>query len=396
MKQLLPGKFLCRKDVEDMKQTNWTAHSGADGTPDNSLQFIRYALGTQADALEIDIRRNPCTGELALGHDSVEEHLLTLREVFVQASGHPVMKINCDLKEPELEQQVLALAEQTGMTQRLILSGTVDITHIPDAAFRAQQVYWNLEEQIPGYEEQYRRDPSFRLEAMEQMCHMCREAGVQVINVWEGCVDSQVLDIVRRHQMKLSVWTVNSESRMAWFRDQGIYNITTRRIAQALTLLPKQERKAVCLLEQTYQWSSQDSSSDVVFAFQCPAEVEELVVSFTYSPGEEATRDICLPAVQAAVTRYYGGYPQEIEPMTAEQFLPVKNLITLSLAREGVYLGNAHRWAPEQEHVISCRYASSGFCCPAAMSGTWTGMLHLHEVLSPICKGYLRIEGRMR
>ena len=379
-----------------MKQTNWTAHSGADGTPDNSLQFIRYALGTQADALEIDIRRNPCTGELVLGHDTVGEHPLTLREVFEQAGRHPFMKINCDLKEPALERQVLTLAQQSGMTDRLILSGTVDVAHIPDAAFRAQQVYWNLEEQIPGYEEQCLRNPAFRLEAMKQMCRLCREADVQVINAYEGFVDRQVLDMVRRHQLKLSVWTVNTVSRMAWFRDQSVHNITTRRIAQALALPPQHETKAVCLLEQAYQWSSQDTSSDIVFSFQCPAEVEELVVSFTYSPGEEATREICLPAVQAAVTRYYGGYPQEIEPMTAEQFLPVKNLITLSLAREGIYLGNAHRWAPEQEHVISCRYASSGFCCPVSMAGAWTGMLHLHEVLSPVCKGHLRIEGRTR
>lgn len=103
-----------------MKETNWTAHSGADGTLDNSLQFIRYALGTQADALEVDIRRHPCTGELVLGHDAVGEHPLTLREVFEQAGRHPSMKINCDLKEPALERQVLALAEQTGMTQRQI------------------------------------------------------------------------------------------------------------------------------------------------------------------------------------------------------------------------------------------------------------------------------------
>lgn len=379
-----------------MKQTNWTAHSGADGTLDNSLQFVRYALGTQADALEVDIRRHPCTGELVLGHDTVGEHPLTLREVFEQAGRHPSMKINCDLKEPALERQVLTLAQQSGMTDRLILSGTVDVAHIPDAAFRAQQVYWNLEEQIPGYEEQCLRNPAFRLEAMKQMCRLCREADVQVINAYEGFVDRQVLDMVRRHQLKLSVWTVNTVSRMAWFRDQGVHNITTRRIAQALALPPQHETKAVCLLEQAYQWSSQDTSSDVVFSFQCPAEVEELVVSFTYSPGEEATREICLPAVQAAVTRYYGGYPQEIEPMTAEQFLPVKNLITLSLAREGGYLGNAHRWAPEQEHVISCRYASGGFCCPVSMAGAWTGMLHLHEVLSPVCKGHLRIEGRTR
>lgn len=379
-----------------MKQTNWTAHSGADGTLDNSLQFVRYALGTQADALEVDIRRHPCTGELVLGHDTVGEHPLTLQEVFEQAGRHPSMKINCDLKEPALERQVLTLAQQSGMTDRLILSGTVDVAHIPDAAFRAQQVYWNLEEQIPGYEEQCLRNPAFRLEAMKQMCRLCREADVQVINVYEGFVDRQILDMVRRHQLKLSVWTVNTVSRMAWFRDQSVHNITTRRIAQALALPPQHETKAVCLLEQAYQWSSQDTSSDIVFSFQCPAEVEELVVSFTYSPGEEATREICLPAVQAAVTRYYGGYPQEIEPMTAEQFLPVKNLITLSLAREGVYLGNAHRWAPEQEHVISCRYASSGFCCPVSMAGAWTGMLHLHEVLSPVCKGHLRIEGRTR
>ena len=379
-----------------MKQTNWTAHSGADGTLDNSLQFIRYALGTQADALEVDIRRHPCTGELVLGHDTVGEHPLTLREVFEQAGRHPSMKINCDLKEPALERQVLTLAQQSGMTDRLILSGTVDVAHIPDAAFRAQQVYWNLEEQIPGYEEQCLRNPAFRLEAMKQMCRLCREADVQVINVYEGFVDREVLDMVRRHQLKLSVWTVNTVSRMAWFRDQSVHNITTRRIAQALALPPQHETKAVCLLEQAYQWSSQDTSSDIVFSFQCPAEVEELVVSFTYSPGDEATREICLPALQAAVTRYYGGYPQEIEPMTAEQFLPVKNLITLSLAREGIYLGNAHRWAPEQEHVISCRYASSGFCCPVSMAGAWTGMLHLHEVLSPVCKGHLRIEGRTR
>ena len=379
-----------------MKQTNWTAHSGADGTLDNSLQFVRYALGTQADALEVDIRRHPRTGELVLGHDTVGEHPLTLQEVFEQAGRHPSMKINCDLKEPALERQVLTLAQQSGMTDRLILSGTVDVAHIPDAAFRAQQVYWNLEEQIPGYEEQCLRNPAFRLEAMKQMCRLCREADVQVINVYEGFVDRQILDMVRRHQLKLSVWTVNTVSRMAWFRDQSVHNITTRRIAQALALPPQHETKAVCLLEQAYQWSSQDTSSDIVFSFQCPAEVEELVVSFTYSPGEEATREICLPAVQAAVTRYYGGYPQEIEPMTAEQFLPVKNLITLSLAREGIYLGNAHRWAPEQEHVISCRYASSGFCCPVSMAGAWTGMLHLHEVLSPVCKGHLRIEGRTR
>ena len=43
-----------------------TAHSGADGTPDNSMEFVRYALTLPVDAFEVDVRR--CAdGTLSLG-----------------------------------------------------------------------------------------------------------------------------------------------------------------------------------------------------------------------------------------------------------------------------------------------------------------------------------------
>lgn len=34
-----------------------TAHSGADGTCENSMEFVYYALTTSADVLELDVRR---------------------------------------------------------------------------------------------------------------------------------------------------------------------------------------------------------------------------------------------------------------------------------------------------------------------------------------------------
>ena len=33
-----------------------TAHSGADSTPENSIEFVKYALTIDADVLEIDVR----------------------------------------------------------------------------------------------------------------------------------------------------------------------------------------------------------------------------------------------------------------------------------------------------------------------------------------------------
>ena len=47
-----------------------TAHSGSDGTPDNSLACVEYALSTDADAFEVDVRRL-ADGTLALGHDEI-------------------------------------------------------------------------------------------------------------------------------------------------------------------------------------------------------------------------------------------------------------------------------------------------------------------------------------
>lgn len=39
-----------------MGKTMITAHSGADGTKENSLEFVKYAMQTGADALEVDVR----------------------------------------------------------------------------------------------------------------------------------------------------------------------------------------------------------------------------------------------------------------------------------------------------------------------------------------------------
>ena len=35
-----------------------TAHSGCDETPENSLEFLRTALQSEADAVEVDVRKN--------------------------------------------------------------------------------------------------------------------------------------------------------------------------------------------------------------------------------------------------------------------------------------------------------------------------------------------------
>ena len=104
-------------------KTMITAHSGSDGTPDNSMEFVNYALGCGVEALEVDVRRRG-DSSFFLSHDTAAGACPTLREVFsLLRSSH--MKINCDLKEADMELGVLALAKEYGIENRLLLSGSV-------------------------------------------------------------------------------------------------------------------------------------------------------------------------------------------------------------------------------------------------------------------------------
>lgn len=212
-----------------MMTSQITAHSGADGTAENSLDFVRYALKIEADALEVDVRR-AADGSLALGHDQAEG-TPKLSQAFELLAGHVTM-VNCDLKEPGLERDVLALAKQMQIAEQLVFSGTVD----PEAVGMQAQLYWNIEECIPGLYDRCKCDPEYRLRAAQIACERCAAAGVHTLNIWEQIIDDRFMDILSQNHIGLSVWTVNEGERMSYFLQRGVKNITTRRPVLAMEL----------------------------------------------------------------------------------------------------------------------------------------------------------------
>ena len=101
-----------------------TAHTGADNFPDNSPEFVRHAVSSEADAFEIDIRKR-ADGVLIIAHDPDVQDAPTLREVFEIARSNPQIQINCDLKNDGLELEVLDLVRAFGYEGRIVYSGTV-------------------------------------------------------------------------------------------------------------------------------------------------------------------------------------------------------------------------------------------------------------------------------
>lgn len=219
------------------KKVQITAHSGADNTPENSLEFVSYALETEADALEVDVRRG-ADGILYLGHNAVEANAPALRQVFEMAAARPAIRVNCDLKEAGMESAVYALAAECGLAGRIIFSGTVDAAVVErDRALRqGAEIYLNIEEYVPDIYRRYRETPDFDAQAAQEIAAVCMRHGLRTVNVCERLVTRRFLTVLAAAGIDASVWTVDEPCRLTWFLTQGVRNITTCNVLKALEL----------------------------------------------------------------------------------------------------------------------------------------------------------------
>lgn len=215
-----------------------TAHSGCDGTPENSLEFLRIALQSEADALEVDVRKNG-EGKLILSHDETQEDAVTLEEAFRMAQGVPRKKINCDLKQKGLEEEIYRLALEYGMEKRLIFTGDVNprLFRKGDCVYPSIAWYANLEVFRP---EIYRltgaEDGRARMEKeLPGVLDEMKEYETAGIN-WHYSLAEQVLDLAEKKGIGISVWTVDEEELQRKFLKKHVDNITTRRLKQLITI----------------------------------------------------------------------------------------------------------------------------------------------------------------
>lgn len=210
-----------------------TAHSGCDGTPDNSLGFISHALQCGADALEVDVRAAP-DGTLCLSHDLPDSLRPRLAQAFQMLRGSP-MKINCDLKQPDLEEAVLALARQWGAAGQLLFSGSVSMERMKQDPEVRSRTLLNVRPIVPP------EGGAAAEEQLDELVRTCRSCGAAIINVsYEMCTD-QVLTRLRAENIGVSAWTVNEEAAARRLLAHGIYNITSRRPGMVLALREKEE-----------------------------------------------------------------------------------------------------------------------------------------------------------
>lgn len=202
-----------------------TAHSGCEGTPDNSLEHIRAAISSGAEMLEIDINRHD--GVLYLTHNPQTDYsACPTFEQCLTLVAPTDMCMNCDVKTVGLTADVMTLAAKYQMESRIVFTGSVGEEELP--ALNDTRGDWWLSLWHSDHE------PEDLVNACEKY-HRLNDL-YRLINLDHTMVNEQVCRTVHDAGYRLSVWTVNREEMIRRMMEYGVWNITTRQPLLALRL----------------------------------------------------------------------------------------------------------------------------------------------------------------
>lgn len=195
-----------------------TAHAGAEGTAANTPESLRAMLMTDADAIEVDVRK--LDGTLILSHDAPAGGTVctTLEEALALLKAVPRVKMNIDIKTPGLIMDVLALAHGAGIADRLLMTGDVG----PD------DYGVILESEVPLWLNHY----LLPISAWDDPVQGAEKLGFFTVNIDKRMLTEHML----KQASRLSVWTVNDEETLRRLLSAGVKNITTRKPLLALRL----------------------------------------------------------------------------------------------------------------------------------------------------------------
>ena len=203
--------------LQQQRKTVITAHSGCEGTADNSRAHILAAIDSGAEMLEVDVRQTQ-DGLLYLYHDVPEDvgSCLTLRELFELIEPEKHMAMNLDAKTEGLIEPAMALAREFDLGGRIIFTGECRNDRTLANALGAE--VWRNTGNIPEGIATNRAD------------------GCPILNVHFSHVTESYENELRSFGASFSAWTVNDEDKLRQLLNLGIANITTRNPVLALKL----------------------------------------------------------------------------------------------------------------------------------------------------------------
>ena len=136
-----------------------------------------------------------------------------------------------------------------------------------------------------------------------------------------------------------------------------------------------------------------DEKSTRYIPFNVPEGATKLCITYSYAPKILEDKEKSIELIKENLIRDAGD--EWTDYTDYEEFMPLKNLVTLALLSPEGYRGAAHRQADSQYHEISEEAASVGFLRGMIIAGEWKLCLNVHALVTDNCTCNIKIEGEV-
>ncbi|NOU71858.1 hypothetical protein GC098_10575 [Paenibacillus sp. LMG 31458] len=133
------------------------------------------------------------------------------------------------------------------------------------------------------------------------------------------------------------------------------------------------------------------SKTHISYRFHLGTHGGKLRIHFAYEPKNLDDREQSKTMIFESINKYTEPNQRERIQAKWESFLPLKNLITVSVDDPERHRGAGHRHDPEQLLVISELESSPGFVSGKMLTGMWHVTLSLHAIVTESCRYTLQI-----
>jgi hypothetical protein len=145
------------------------------------------------------------------------------------------------------------------------------------------------------------------------------------------------------------------------------------------------------MLDQSGEVSPQASKTHIRIPFELTEGCTRLHLHLEYAPKTLDDDEQALQLLRDSFGQYILPEQEEYAKAHAARFLPLKNLITLSLDDTQGYRGACHRQDEVQDLYVAEKTASPGLMAGALGAGLWNVTLSLHCIVTDTCTYRLQI-----
>ena len=129
----------------------------------------------------------------------------------------------------------------------------------------------------------------------------------------------------------------------------------------------------------------EDTNKNFYFSFGVGNAAKKLWIDFSYDPKNLADDEKANEILEEGFRKYILPENRDEYEAMRSRFIPLVNLITISVDSPSGYVGAAHRHSHEQHNYISFEDSTPGFCRCKIEPGQWKVCVSTHAVVTHEC-----------